>query len=108
MSTSLREVIESAGYDLSTREGAVWVKAQEDLFDELLHDADDTIDELDQAAIDNCEHDDTFIDKIEDTEAYEHNIAIGNLGAMLVYNEIEICNNCSKQRALPDGEWENM
>lgn len=48
MSTSLREVIEAAGYDLSTVEGANWVVAQEDLFDELLAQAEDIIDAEDE------------------------------------------------------------
>ena len=43
MSTSLREVIEAAGYDLSTVEGANWVLAQEDLMEELIADAEDII-----------------------------------------------------------------
>lgn len=43
MSTSLREVIEAAGYDLSTVEGATWLLAQEDLMEELVADAEDVI-----------------------------------------------------------------
>lgn len=43
MSVSIREVIEAAGYDLSTPEGAQWLVAQEDLFDEMIEEAEEVV-----------------------------------------------------------------
>lgn len=40
MSVSLREVIESGGYDLTTLEDAQWLLAQQSNFDELVEEAE--------------------------------------------------------------------
>lgn len=44
MSVSIKEVLESAGYDFSTKEDCEWLLAQAPEFDEMLEEADDTID----------------------------------------------------------------
>lgn len=40
MSVSIREVIESGGYDLTTVEDARWLLAQQSTFDELVEEAE--------------------------------------------------------------------
>ena len=45
MSVSIREVIESGGYDLSTVEDARWLTAQVSQFEELVIQAEDLIEE---------------------------------------------------------------
>ena len=46
MSVSIREVIESGGYDLSTIDDARWVVAQQSAFEELVEEAEETIERL--------------------------------------------------------------
>lgn len=43
MSVSIREVIESGGYDLSTVEDARWLLGQESNFDDLIEQAEELI-----------------------------------------------------------------
>lgn len=45
MSVSLREVIEAAGYDLTTLDDARWLVAQEADFDELIEKAEELIED---------------------------------------------------------------
>ena len=108
MSTSISEVIESGGYDLSTKDGCEWLIAQEDEFDELLEKAEETIERLEAEALENCEHEDTYFEDIENTAEYELNQAQGNTSYPLTTTKIEICENCGKQRNLPEGDWENV
>ena len=49
MSVTLREVIESGGYDLSKLEDAQWLVSQEDNFNELLEEAEDLIEKHEEA-----------------------------------------------------------
>jgi len=44
MSTSILEVIESGGFDLSTYEGADWLLGQQSQFEELIEKAEETRD----------------------------------------------------------------
>lgn len=46
MSVSLREVIEAGGYDLITLDDAQWLKSKQSEFDELIEEADETIERL--------------------------------------------------------------
>lgn len=45
MSVSIREVIESGGYDLTTVDDARWLLAQQSTFDELVEAAELTIEQ---------------------------------------------------------------
>lgn len=45
MSVSLREVIEAGGYDLTSVDDARWLLAQQDLFEELVNDAEEVIED---------------------------------------------------------------
>lgn len=45
MSVSLLEVIEAAGYDLSTKEDALWLVSKQDEFEEILEAAEAVIEE---------------------------------------------------------------
>lgn len=51
MSVSLREVIESAGYDLSTVDDARWLISQESDWDELLEQAEELVEEAENAEL---------------------------------------------------------
>lgn len=44
MSVSLAEVIESAGYDLTTYDDSLWLLSKRDEFDQLIEQAEDLID----------------------------------------------------------------
>lgn len=44
MSTSILQVIESGGYDLDTYEGAEWLLAQQNQFEELIEKAEEVRD----------------------------------------------------------------
>lgn len=46
MSVSIKEVLESAGYDFSTKEDCEWLLAQASELDEMLEEAEDTIDSI--------------------------------------------------------------
>lgn len=48
MGVSIQEVIESGGYDLSTREDAEWLLGQVNQFEELVIEAEDLIERLDE------------------------------------------------------------
>lgn len=48
MSVSLLEVIEAAGYDLSTREDCVWLLSKVDEFDEIVDAVEETLERLDE------------------------------------------------------------
>ena len=49
MSVSLEEVIESAGYSITTsKEDAIWLLSQQDEFERLKEIAEDTIDRLEK------------------------------------------------------------
>lgn len=104
MSTTLRDVIESAGYDLEILDDAEWLLAQKDIFDELIEEAEATIEEAEA----ECEHENTHTETVENTADYEYNQAIGNTSYPLQEVEIEICDDCEMQRNLPDGDWENV
>jgi hypothetical protein len=45
MSVSLREVIEAGGYDLTTIDDARWLLAQRHLFEEMIADAEEVVEE---------------------------------------------------------------
>jgi hypothetical protein len=45
MSVSILEVIESAGYDLSTYDDAQWLLSQQSQFNDLIDEAEKTIDD---------------------------------------------------------------
>lgn len=49
MSVSIREVIEAGGYDLTTLEDARWLVSQETSFDELIEQAEELIEEAENA-----------------------------------------------------------
>jgi hypothetical protein len=49
MSVSIQEVIESAGYNLTTKEDCQWLLAQVNQFEELVTAAEDRIEELEYA-----------------------------------------------------------
>lgn len=51
MSVSIREVIESGGYDLTTVEDARWILAQEAEFDELIEQAEELVEEAKNAEL---------------------------------------------------------
>lgn len=53
MSVSLREVIEAAGYDLLTKEDALWLLSQQNNWDELVEEAEDRIEEIEEIEKDN-------------------------------------------------------
>lgn len=108
MSASLREVVESAGYDLDTREGIEWLQSVDSEYDRLLSEAEDRLEEIEDEERENCEHEDTFIETEEDVARYEYNRAMGNTSASLNTLEIEICEKCGKERILPEGDWENV
>lgn len=46
MSVSLREVIEAGGYDLTTLEDAQWLVSKQSEFDELVEEAELTIEQF--------------------------------------------------------------
>lgn len=50
MSVSLKEVIESGGYDLTTLEDARWLLAQQSQFEELVEEAEETVEKLEAEA----------------------------------------------------------
>lgn len=109
MSTSLREVIAAAGYDLENNADDMrWLIAHEEDFKDLLDETEAALEILEAEALENCEHEDTYTEKIENTAEYELNQAVGNTSAPLTYDEIEICEKCGKQRTLPEGEFENV
>lgn len=57
MSVSLREVIESGGYDLTTRDDCNWLLSKRQEFEDLLEAAEDQIDQIDaQETIDNGDY----------------------------------------------------
>lgn len=43
MSVSLQEVIEAAGYDLSTEEDAIWLLSKQNEFNELVEQAEELV-----------------------------------------------------------------
>lgn len=47
MGVSLREVVEAGGYDISTPDDARWLLSKQDEFDELVLDAETTLEEAD-------------------------------------------------------------
>lgn len=58
MSVSIQEVIEAAGYDLSTRDDANWLLSQRSEFDDLIEEAEATIERLDAEEV-QYDHDST-------------------------------------------------
>jgi len=108
MSVSLREAIESAGFDLTTKEGCEWLLNTAGEYQSLLNDAENTIEAIDEDEKENCEHEDTWFDTTDNTDEYELNQAQGNTSFQLIETKIEICEFCDKQRTLPEGEWENV
>lgn len=48
MSVSIREVVEAGGYDLTSVEGATWLLAQQNQFEELVEAAEELIEESEQ------------------------------------------------------------
>lgn len=46
MAVSLLEVLESAGYDLSTKEDALWLVCQQNEFADLLEQANELLEDL--------------------------------------------------------------
>ena len=59
MSVTLEEVIEAAGYDLSTRDDATWLLSKRQEFDDLCEEAEATIEKLDEEA---AQHDNDTAD----------------------------------------------
>lgn len=55
MSVSIKEVIESAGYDLTTLDDARWLVSQEADFDELIEAAEELIEEAENAEAEDDE-----------------------------------------------------
>lgn len=51
MSVSIQEVIEAAGYDLSTRDDANWLLSHRSEFDDLIEEAEATIERLDEEEV---------------------------------------------------------
>jgi len=49
MSVSLLECLESAGYDLSTKEDATWLLSKRNEFDELVEQAEKLVDESEES-----------------------------------------------------------
>ena len=49
MSVSLLEVIEAGGYDLSTPEDAAWLISQVNQFEELVEEAEDMLEAIEEA-----------------------------------------------------------
>ena len=49
MSTTIGMLITEAGYDLSTKEGATWLKAQTNQFEELIVAAEDLVEAFEYA-----------------------------------------------------------
>ena len=47
MSVSLLEVIEAGGYDLSSREDAIWLLSQRNEFEMLIEEAEETLESYD-------------------------------------------------------------
>lgn len=45
MSVSLLEVIEAAGYDVSTKEDATWLLSKQNEFEELVENAQDLVED---------------------------------------------------------------
>ena len=56
MSVSLREVIEAAGYDLLTKEDAFWLLSQQNNWDELVEEAEDRIEEIENATLEEAQN----------------------------------------------------
>lgn len=56
MSVSLREVIEAAGYDLLTKEDALWLLSQQNNWDELVEEAEDRIEEIENATLEEAQN----------------------------------------------------
>ena len=48
MSVSLLEVIEAGGYDLSTKEDAIWLLSKQTEFEELVEQAEELIENSDE------------------------------------------------------------
>lgn len=57
MSTSLSQVIESGGFDLSTREDAEWLLATQAEYAELIEEAEALIEKLDEEEQEEVEED---------------------------------------------------
>jgi hypothetical protein len=96
MSTTIREVIESADYDLSTKTDASWLLAQQGTFAELVEQAEETIDREDE-----CDHENTSTEIVENTAEYEYNQGIGNTSYPLTQTEVTVCDDCG---AIQDAE----
>lgn len=47
MSVSLLEIVEAAGYDLSTREGALWIQSKQREFETLVEQAEERLEQDD-------------------------------------------------------------
>lgn len=61
MSISLEEVIEQAGYSITTsKEDAIWFLSQQDEFERLKELAEDTIDRLEEEEKEEEEEDDDY------------------------------------------------
>lgn len=48
MSVSLLEVVEAAGYNLATKEDAIWLLSKRSEFEELVEQAQDLVDKEDE------------------------------------------------------------
>lgn len=48
MSVSLLEVIEGAGYDLNTKDDAIWLLSKQNEFEELVEQAQDLIEKIEE------------------------------------------------------------
>lgn len=54
MSVSLLEVIEHGGYNLSTKEDALWLLSKQSEFEELVEKAEEIIEDEQMEALSNC------------------------------------------------------
>lgn len=55
MSVSIDQVISAAGYDLSTPEDAQWLVSQVNRFDELVEEAEDMLEAIEEAETERLE-----------------------------------------------------
>ena len=55
MSVSILEVIEAGGYDLNTPEGAQWLISQVNQFEELVEEAEDMLEAVEEAETERLE-----------------------------------------------------
>lgn len=99
MSATLAQILEKAGYDLTTKQDAEWLIGREDEFEELIEKAEEVV-ELSH----ECKHEYTTTETEENTAEYELNQANGNTNAVLIQKEIIVCDDCGAIQNA-DGTW---